>query len=416
MRRARTRIRCPATGRSRASPPPERGAAAPLAHAPMPQSLVPATLGERACALELRALGPYAWSAFARAQDARVVLQLRAERLSASERAALLAVPGANLRDARSSEIAGLVRYECELAELAALAETRIELEPMRAVLAAAHAAPPAPQLMGVVNATPDSFSDGGLNLDPARALEHGLALEAAGATWLDVGGESTRPGARAVPLDEELARVVPIVSALARGTRCAISIDTRNARVARAALEAGASLVNDVSGGTHDAAMLPLVAAAGCDYLVMHMRGTPTDMQRAPHYADPVGEVLAELRTRLVACCAAGIAPERLIADPGIGFGKRLAHNLELLRGLGELRSLGLPLAIGVSRKSFLGELSGESQPDRRGSETLAAVAAAVLHGACVLRVHELAPARAAALVAHALALAGARPAAKQA
>lgn len=369
-----------------------------------------ASFGERAAALELRALGPYAWSAFARAPSARVRLQLRFDCLSAAERDALAAVPDARFHELESPTRAGATRhYECELAQLAALAESRGELEPMRAVLAAAHAAPAPVQLMGVVNATPDSFSDGGLHLDPARALEHGLELEAAGAALLDVGGESTRPGARAVPVEEELARVLPIVRALAHGTRCAISIDTRNARVAQAALEAGASLVNDVSGGAHDAAMLPLVAERGCDYLVMHMRGTPADMQRAPHYADPVGEVLAELRARLAVCCAAGIAPERLIADPGIGFGKRLAHNLELLRGLGELRSLGLPLAIGLSRKSFLGELSGETQPQRRGSETLAALSAAVLHGASVLRVHELAPARAAALVARALAHSGA-------
>jgi dihydropteroate synthase len=410
----------------------------------MPQSSPPATFGERARALELRALGPYAWSAFARAPDARVRLHLRAERLTAAERDALAAVPGASFCaiEARATEpraaqprtraqvsavprvdtarelasLAGCALYECELAELSALAEARPELEPMRAVLAAAHAAPAAPELMGVVNATPDSFSDAGLHLDPARALEHGLALEAAGAQLLDVGGESTRPGARAVPIEAELARVLPIVRALARGTRCTISIDTRNAQVARAALEAGASLVNDVSGGTHDPAMLPLVAAAGCGYLVMHMRGTPADMQRAPRYDDAVGEVLAELRARLAACCAAGIAPERLIADPGIGFGKRLAHNLELLRGLGELRSLGLPLAIGVSRKSFLGELSGEARAQRRGSETLAALSAAVLHGASLLRVHELAPARAAMLVARALAQSGARPAPEQA
>jgi dihydropteroate synthase len=266
----------------------------------------------------------------------------------------------------------------------------------------AARAARARPRIMGVVNATPDSFSDGGRFLDPARAVEHGLALAAEGADLLDVGGESTRPGSLPVEVEVELARVVPVVERLARETRVPISVDTRKAAVARAALDAGAATVNDVSAGS-DPEMLPLVAARGAGWVAMHMRGTPETMQQDPRYGDVVAEVLAFLRARVRASLEAGIARERITVDPGIGFGKTVEHNLELLRRLGELRSLGLPVCLGVSRKSFLAKLADDPSTDRRAA-TLAAVAYGVLRGAEVLRVHEVAPAREAARVAWAL------------
>ena len=266
----------------------------------------------------------------------------------------------------------------------------------------------PAPRLAGVLNLTPDSFSDGGQLNGPDAAVARARELVAAGAHLLDVGGESTRPGARPVSVADELARVVPTVQALADNGLGPISIDTRRASVAAAALEAGASIVNDVEAGTRDGEMLPLVAETRCGYVAMHMRGDPRDMQDAPAYVDVVGEVSEFLRERLAACAAAGIDVERVWIDPGIGFGKTLEHNLSLLARLGELRSLGRPLFVGVSRKRFIGVLTDERDPARRAFGTAGAVAACVAGGSDWLRVHDVAQMRAAARVASAVARAG--------
>ena len=247
-------------------------------------------------------------------------------------------------------------------------------------------------RIMGVVNVTPDSFSDGGRFAETEAAVAHGLALAREGADLLDVGGESTRPGAAEVPLDEELERVVPVVRGLASACGVPISVDTRKAEVARAALEAGASWVNDVSAGAHDPDMLSAVARAGCTFVAMHMRGDPGDMQSRARYGDPVEEVRAELEERVQACLKAGIDASRIVLDPGIGFGKKLEHNLALLRGLPRLRTLGYPLLVGVSRKSFIGELTSVDEPEDRLGGTAAAVTASILGGADVLRVHDVA------------------------
>jgi len=262
-----------------------------------------------------------------------------------------------------------------------------------RALLAAAlarEAAPPAPRIMGVLNVTPDSFSDGGRWNDPARALEHGLELVEQGASVIDVGGESSRPGSSPVDVEEECRRVLPVVEALARATPATISVDTTKARVAEAALDLGATLVNDISAGRFDPQMLPLVARRECEFALMHMQGTPADMQRAPAYADVVAEVLHFLRDRAALAWRAGIAPERLWIDPGIGFGKNAEHNLELIARLGELRSLGLRILVGPSRKSFIGQVHPRATGDRVGG-TAAALAACVFGGAQLLRVHDV-------------------------
>ncbi len=268
----------------------------------------------------------------------------------------------------------------------------------------------PGPFLMGVVNATPDSFSDGGryLALDAAVAQAERLAEE--GADLVDLGGESTRPGAAAVDAGEERRRVVPVVERLrARGFRLPISVDTGKGEVARAALEAGADLVNDVT-GLGDPALAAAVAAAGVPVVVMHMRGTPADMDRRATYADLLGEVAAELRQGMARAAAAGIPEERIILDPGLGFAKTPAQTVELLARVGALRALGRPLLVGPSRKRFIGELTG-APVEARLPGTLAAVTACVLAGVELIRVHDVAPARQAALVAAALRRAGGSP-----
>jgi len=245
-------------------------------------------------------------------------------------------------------------------------------------------------KLMGVVNVTPDSFSDGGLYLDPGAAVEHGRELVAAGATILDVGGESTRPGAEPVSEDEELRRVVPVVEGL-RGAGAEVSVDTSKASVAAAALAAGATIVNDVTALRGDPEMAALCAERGATVVLMHMRGTPRTMQEEPTYSDVVAEVRGFLAERVERAEAAGIAAERIWLDPGIGFGKTAAHNLELLRRLGELRELGRPLVVGTSRKSFIGRLDG-SEADERLGGTIASSVLAAAAGAEVLRVHDVA------------------------
>ena len=260
------------------------------------------------------------------------------------------------------------------------------------------------PRVMGVINVTPDSFSDGGSWERPEAAIAQGLKLAAEGAEVLDVGGESTRPGSAPVPAEIEAARVVPVVAGLARETNAILSVDTTKASVAEAALDAGASVVNDVSAGRFDAGLLALVRERGADIILMHMQNTPRDMQDAPSYRSVVREVLAHLRERASACLKAGIEPHRIHVDPGIGFGKRLKDNLDLIRAIPELRSLGLPIVLGVSRKSFLGRLSGEERAHERLPETVAATAIGAFLGADLHRVHDVAEARAALDVAFAL------------
>jgi dihydropteroate synthase len=257
-------------------------------------------------------------------------------------------------------------------------------------------------KLMGVVNVTPDSFSDGGLYLDPEAAIAHGRELAAAGAEILDVGGESTRPGAEVVPAEEELRRVVPVVRGLSE-LGCRISVDTSKAEVAATALAAGAEIVNDVTALRGDSEMAALCAERGATVVLMHMRGDPRTMQDDPRYDDVVAEVKGFLAERLEAATTAGIAAERIWLDPGIGFGKTAAHNMELLRRLGELRELGRPLVVGTSRKSFIGRLDGSAAGERLGG-TIASSVLAAAEGAEVLRVHDVAEMRQALAVAAAI------------
>ncbi len=242
---------------------------------------------------------------------------------------------------------------------------------------------------MGVVNVTPDSFSDGGRFLDPAAAIAHGRGLIAEGAAILDVGGESTRPGAAEVPAGEERARVEPVVAGLAGGA-AAISIDTSKSAVAAAALDAGAEIVNDVTALGADPEIAGLCAERGAGLVLMHMQGTPRTMQADPRYDDVVDDVRAFLSARAERAVAAGVAEERIWLDPGIGFGKTLEHNLELLRRLPELAELGRPLVVGTSRKSFIGKIDGSGVGERLGG-TIASSVLAWRGGADVLRVHDV-------------------------
>jgi dihydropteroate synthase len=243
--------------------------------------------------------------------------------------------------------------------------------------------------IMGVVNVTPDSFSDGGRYLDPHAAVEHGRRLVDEGAEMLDVGGESTRPGADAVPLEEELRRVLPVVEGLA-GTGATLSIDTSKAAVAAAALDAGASYVNDVTAFRGDPELAGLVAGRGVDCCLMHMLGTPRTMQDDPRYDDVVSEVKAFLEERLAFAVSEGVPEPRVMLDPGIGFGKTLEHNLALLARLDEIVALGRPVVVGVSRKSFLGKITGR-EADDRAVATAAANVLALERGASVFRVHDV-------------------------
>jgi dihydropteroate synthase len=255
--------------------------------------------------------------------------------------------------------------------------------------------------VMGIVNVTPDSFSDGGLYIDAAAAVAHGLELEAEGAGILDVGGESTRPGAEPVTQDEELARVVPVIEGLvAAGTGARISIDTSKAPVAAAALAAGATLVNDVTALRHDPAMVDVVAHSGASCCLMHMLGEPRTMQADPRYDEVVSDVKAFLAERMAFATEHGVAEEKILLDPGIGFGKTVEHNLELLARLHELVALGRPIVVGTSRKSFLGTITGRSVDDRLAA-TVATNVLAYERGARVFRVHDAGPIRDALTIA---------------
>jgi dihydropteroate synthase len=244
--------------------------------------------------------------------------------------------------------------------------------------------------LMGIINVTPDSFYDGGKRLDPARAVSGGIEMVEGGADVLDVGGESTRPGARAVSLAEELQRVLPVIRELRRKVNVPISVDTYKAEVARAALAEGADIVNDISALRFDPQMALLVAAEKVPVVLMHMQGTPQTMQAEPRYHDVLQEVRDFLRSRTRFAIEAGVERDNIIIDPGIGFGKTLDQNLTLLRGLSDLASLGQPLLVGVSRKTFIGKILGV-EPEERLEGSLAAGIAAVLGGAHILRVHDV-------------------------
>jgi dihydropteroate synthase len=257
-------------------------------------------------------------------------------------------------------------------------------------------------KLMGIVNVTPDSFSDGGLFLDPGAAIDHGRQLAAEGADVVDVGGESTRPGAEAVIAEEELVRVLPVVEALA-GAGVPVSIDTSKLPVAEAALDAGATMVNDVTALRGDPELAGLCGDRGCDVLLMHMRGTPRTMQENPTYDDVVDDVKALLSERIEFALSEGIDEARITIDPGIGFGKTVDHNLELLRRLGELRDLGRPICVGTSRKSFIGKITGRPTDQRLGG-TIASCVLAYANGAELLRVHDLREVREALTVAEAI------------
>jgi dihydropteroate synthase len=255
---------------------------------------------------------------------------------------------------------------------------------------------------MGVVNVTPDSFSDGGLFLDPERAVAHGRELVAAGADVLDVGGESTRPGAEAVDVEEERRRVLPVVEALAREP-VSVSIDTSKSAVAEAALDTGAEIVNEITAFRADLELAGLCADRGCEVVLMHMLGTPRTMQENPRYDDVVDDVKDFLAERIEFAISEGIAEARIWVDPGIGFGKTVEHNLELLRRLGELRELGRPLVVGTSRKSFIGKLTSAPVDQRLGG-TIASCVLAYANGAEMLRVHDVGPVREALTTAAAI------------
>jgi dihydropteroate synthase len=242
---------------------------------------------------------------------------------------------------------------------------------------------------MGILNLTPDSFYDGGFHLDPEEALRRALEMEAEGADIIDVGGESSRPGADEVALSVELERVLPVLEKLVGRLRVPISIDTRKAEVARRALEMGARVVNDITALRFDPGMMKVAAASSGPVVVMHMRGTPRDMQRDPRYRDVVGEIREFFRRQLDRLEEGGIRRERVILDPGIGFGKTLDHNLEIIAGLPRLADLQRPLLVGPSRKSFIGMITGRP-PGERLWGTAAAAAALVFRGAHILRVHD--------------------------
>jgi len=257
--------------------------------------------------------------------------------------------------------------------------------------------------IMGVLNCTPDSFSDGGSFFDIETAIAHGLKMRQQGADIIDVGGESTRPGAASVPLQDELARVIPVIRALAT-QGCAVSVDSMKAAVMRQAIDAGANMINDVSALRHDADSLRVVAQAGVDVCLMHMQGKPETMQQQPEYKDVVQDVSDFFTQRIDACLQAGIQASSIILDPGIGFGKRLQDNLALIRAVAHFkRTFGMPVLLGVSRKSFLGQLTGAPVEDRE-IETAVAGAIGIACGADMLRVHDVAQQKRGIRVASAL------------
>jgi dihydropteroate synthase len=259
--------------------------------------------------------------------------------------------------------------------------------------------------IMGVVNVTPDSFSDGGDFASPEAAVAHGRSLIEAGADIVDIGGESTRPGSSSPDEAEERRRVLPVVRALTRAG-AVVSIDTRRATIMRAAIAEGARIVNDVSALTFDPDGLAVIAATEASVVLMHMKGDPATMQKAPHYDDAPAEIAAYLAQRAAACRAAGLAPTRIALDPGIGFGKTVTHNLQILGTLGRIGALGYPVLVGVSRKSFIAKLSRGEAAKERLPGSIAAALAAVARGADIVRVHDVAATRQALAIWHAIAM----------
>jgi len=242
---------------------------------------------------------------------------------------------------------------------------------------------------MGVINVTPDSFSDGGMFFDPARAVDHGLRMVHEGADIIDIGGESTRPGSQAVSLEEELHRIIPVIRELSRKVNVPLSVDTYKADVAERALDAGAQIVNDISGLRFDPGMMHVTATYDCPVVVMHIQGSPQTMQVDPHYDDVIDDIVAYLREGLESYRDAGGDPRQVIVDPGIGFGKTVQHNLEILRRLDELAVLDRPILVGTSRKSFIGKVLDREVYEREVG-TLATIAVCVMKGAHIVRTHE--------------------------
>jgi dihydropteroate synthase len=245
---------------------------------------------------------------------------------------------------------------------------------------------------MGVLNVTPDSFYDRGKFFDQKKAVKHALDMERAGADIIDVGGESTRPGASDVSVDEELRRVEPVIRAISKKVKAAVSVDTRKAKVADAALKAGASIVNDVSALRDDPCMAGVVAKHRAGIILMHMKGKPRDMQAGPRYTDTVKDITRSLKGSIALAKRAGVKDDKIIIDPGIGFGKTVEHNLDILRGLRRFKKLGYPLCVGASRKSFIGKILGSEDPEDRLAGSLAAAAIAAANGANIIRAHDVA------------------------
>lgn len=260
------------------------------------------------------------------------------------------------------------------------------------------------PLIMGILNLTPDSFSDGGRFVDPAQAIEHALKMEAEGADIIDIGGETTKPGAPPVPAAEEAARIIPVMERLVRELRCPLSVDTWKSAVADRALSAGAEIINDISGFNFDPQMADVVARHGAAAVLMHTRGKPDEMQQNTDYSDLMTEVIGGLRNSVSQALAAGVQRERIAIDPGIGFGKDLSGNLEILRRLRELTSLGLPVLVGTSRKSFIGKILARQEAAERTFGTAATVALSIANGAQILRVHDVREMRDVADMAHAI------------
>jgi dihydropteroate synthase len=339
-----------------------------------PTGLLTGTAAANACAAGAAhrlAGGPVAFSA--------AELIRRREGQGSGRVSALLAIDGLRLSRLRVEDAAAVPAIN---SRLRAIAEPRAPFAGLSL---------DRPRIMGVINTTPDSFSDGGRFADPARAIAHGLALMEAGADILDIGGESTRPGAAPISLAEELDRTVPVVEALARAG-AVVSIDTRHAAVMRAALSVGARIVNDITALSGDPESLAAVAASKAAVVLMHMQGEPRTMQQEPRYRDAPLDIYDELATRVAACAAAGIASGRIAVDPGIGFGKTVQHNVEILADLALFHGLGAAVLLGVSRKSFIGRLSRGEDAANRIAGSLAAALAGLERGVQILRVHDVA------------------------
>ncbi len=263
---------------------------------------------------------------------------------------------------------------------------------------------------MGVLNVTPDSFSDGGKYYNKRKAIARALEMAAEGADIIDVGGESTRPGARGITAEEERLRIIPVIEAISKRLKIPVSVDTRKAKVADSAIRAGASIVNDISGLKYDPAMAGVAAEYGAGVIVMHMKGTPRDMQRSPRYHNIIAEIKSGLRESIRIARRAGINEKNIIVDPGIGFGKTAGHNLEILNRLGEFKELGRPICVGTSRKSFIGRILNSRDAGDRLSGTIATCVVAIMRGANILRVHDVKEAAEAAAITDSILSSGER------